>query len=516
MKDYLLKTKAWAAVEAQKILKRVSQSGQKSIVLETGYGPSGLPHIGTFGEVSRTSMIMFSLRQMTDLPVKLLAFSDDLDGLRKVPTNVPNQDLLALHLEKPLTQVPDPFGTHSSFGEHNNAMLQQFLDKFGFEYEFCSSTSYYQRGVFDEYLLKILNLHEEVCDIVCPTLGAERRATYSPFLPIEAETGKVLQAKVVATNPKEGTITYLAPDGSHKTTLVTGGRVKLQWKVDWGMRWCALGVDYEMYGKDLISSFELSQKVCKLLGCRPPINYVYEHFLDDLGQKISKSKGNGLSLEEWLTYAPPESLSTFMFHKPQTAKRLYFDVIPRYVDEWLRHLVSYNAESENSKRVANPLYYIYKGKVPLITDYINFALILNLVTVVPSADQDQIWHFLDQYKKLDGANRELINSLIPYAIKYSEDFVKPQLKYLILTEEARKLIESLKDLVLASKTDTSAEELQAGIFQIGKSHGMPLPQWFALIYQALLGTKEGPKVGSFFKLIGKDNALELINAALAR
>lgn len=516
IKEIILNSKVWAAQEARKILKRVEASKKSSIILETGYGPSGLPHIGTFGEVSRTSTVMFALKQLTDIPVKLIAFSDDLDGLRKVPGNVPNQELLAKYIDFPLTRVPDPFERYNSFGEHNNNKLKEFLDKFGFDYEFYSATKCYTSGMFDSYLIKILELHEEICNVVRPTLGEERRATYSPFLPIDKASGKVLQAKVIATDPAKGTITYLGEEGQEVTTSVTGGNVKLQWKVDWAMRWCALGVDYEMYGKDLIPSFELSEKIAKLLGHKPPINYVYEHFLDEQGQKISKSKGNGLTIEEWLTYGSPESLSTFMFQKPQTAKRLYFDVIPRYVDEWLRYVVSYNTEPESSKRYDNPVFYITAGSTPKLTDYISFNLILNLVSVIPTASKEQIWHFLDQYKQLSDFNREYTNSLLDYAINYAKDFIIPQLKYRILTPEDRPRFLKLKELIATKGEKLSADELQSAIYRIGIEDSLSLKDWFSSIYSALLGSSEGPRVGNFFKLIGIDKALSLIEESLNR
>src|SRR5476651_2160871 len=330
--------RAWPFEEARKIVARIGgKAPAKGYVLfETGYGPSGLPHIGTFGEVVRTTMVRQAFQRLSDVPTRLFCFSDDMDGLRKVPDNVPNKEMLAAHLGKPLTSVPDPFSNeYTSFGAANNARLRAFLDSFGFEYEFQSATDYYKGGKFDSMLLSMLRHYDEVQAIMLPTLGEERRATYSIFLPISPKTGRVLQVPLIKVDAAAGTIVYRDEDGSTVETLVTGGNVKLQWKADWAGRWFALDVDYEMYGKDLIPSAELSAKIVKILGARPPEGFNYELFLDHEGKKISKSKGNGLSVEEWLSYGPPESLSLYMYQAPRRAKRLHFDVIPRAIDEYL-------------------------------------------------------------------------------------------------------------------------------------------------------------------------------------
>ena len=352
---------AWPFEEARKIVARLKKHPKDEVIFETGYGPSGLPHIGTFGEVARTSMVRHAFRVLTDDRIKtgLIAFSDDMDGLRKVPDNVPNKDMLAQHLGKPLTKVPDPFGTHPSFAEHNNARLRAFLDQFGFDYEFLSSTFCYTSGRFDAALLTVLAHFEEVMAVMLPSLREERAQTYSPFLPIDPKTGIVLQVPVVAHDAEAGTITYES-EGARVSTPVTGGRCKLQWKPDWAMRWVALGVDYEMAGKDLIDSVKLSGEICRVLGGTPPEGFNYELFLDENGQKISKSKGNGLTIEEWLRYASPESLSLFMYREPKAAKRLYFDVIPRHVDEYLQFLDAYPRQIAK-ERLGNPVWHIHAG-----------------------------------------------------------------------------------------------------------------------------------------------------------
>ncbi|MGV3278106.1 lysine--tRNA ligase [Rickettsiales bacterium LUAb2] len=516
-KEYLLNSKAWPVTEAIRILKRVNNKTPSKgyILLETGYGPSGLPHIGTFGEVTRTSMVKLALEQLCDIPVKIIAFSDDLDGLRKVPGNVPNQELLAQNLGKPLTVVPDPFQKFNSFGEHNNAMLCKFLDDFNFSYEFYSATKCYTSGLFDEMLLRVLENHQKIVDIIAPTLGEERRATYSPFLPIDKASGKVLEAKVINLDLKKGSIIYLNENNQEVETIVTGGNVKLQWKVDWAMRWCALEVDYEMYGKDLIPTFDLSSKVCKALKGTPPENLAYELFLDDKGQKISKSKGNGISIEEWLKYANPESLSLFMYQKPKTAKRLYFDVIPKCVDEWMQYLVAFNTKLTEEEKANSPIFFMYKeSNIPNLTDYISFSLIVNLVSVIGAANNEQIWYFLSKYKQLDGVNYEVINSLLEYAVNYYNDFVKPSLNYKIPNEQENSLLNELLLELKAANTDTTAEDLQKVVYNIGVSNNLELKDWFQILYQILLGQNSGPRMGSFFKLLGLERSINLIENVL--
>ena len=384
--------RSWPFEEARKVLKRTGGAvpGKGYVLLQTGYGPSGLPHIGTFGEVVRTQMVRRALAELSDMPSKLFAFSDDMDGLRKVPENIPNADMMESHLGKPLTAIPDPFGTHESFGHHNNARLQGFLDDFGFDYEFKSATECYKSGTFDSALLAVLADYERITNVILPTLGPERRATYSPFLPVCPDTGRVLQAPVVARDVDAGTIAYEAEDGRQIEVPVTGGHCKLQWKADWAMRWVALGVDYEMSGKDLIDSVKLSGRICRLLGARPPEGFTYELFLDEAGEKISKSRGNGLSVEEWLAYAPTESLALFMYGSPRKAKRLYFDIIPRQVDDYMGWLEKFPGQSESERR-DNPAWHIHAGDPPPAEGHVGFGLLLNLASVCNAEDKAMLW-----------------------------------------------------------------------------------------------------------------------------
>src|SRR6201993_3645921 len=400
LREVAEQSNAWPFEEARKIVARLKRKPKDEVIFETGYGPSGLPHIGTFGEVARTTMVRHAFRVLTEdrIKTRLLAFSDDMDGLRKVPDNVPNKEMLEATLGKPLTSVPDPFGTHDSFGAHNNARLRAFLDHFGFDYEFASATDYYRSGRFDTTLLKMLAAYDQVMAIILPTLGPDRRATYSPFLPISPRTGMVLYVPIVERNVAKGTIVYVDPDTGEKVeTTVTGGNVKCQWKADWALRWVALGVDYEMAGKDLIDSVKLSGQITRALGGTPPEGFNYELFLDEKGQKISKSKGNGLTIDEWLRYASPESLSLFMYREPKAAKRLYFDVIPRHVDEYQQFLEAYERQ-EPKQQLANPVWHIHAGNPPRPEIPIPFSMLLTLVSASNAENADTLWGFIGRYR----------------------------------------------------------------------------------------------------------------------
>jgi lysyl-tRNA synthetase class 1 len=507
--------KAWPFEEARKVVKRLAASGKATALFETGYGPSGLPHIGTFGEVARTTWVRRAFSEMTGQPSRLLAFSDDMDGLRKVPDNVPNKDLLTPYLGKPLTQIPDPFGTHDSFGAHNNARLRAFLDSFGFEYEFASSTEYYQAGRFDAALVQVLECYDAVMAATLPTLRAERQATYSPFLPLHPHTGIVMQVPMERIDSAAATVTWKDPaTGDLFETSVKGGACKLQWKADWAMRWYALSVDYEMSGKDLIDSVKLSGRLCRILGGQPPEGMTYELFLDQDGQKISKSKGNGLSVDEWLTYAPAESLSQFMYNKPQSAKRLHFDVIPRAVDEYIGNLDKLRAEPEP----ANPAWHIHGGNRPNHAGSpISFAMLLNLASVVNADSPDILWGFIRRY--VAGASPEtqpLLDRLVHHTIAYYRDFVRPEKRYRQPSDMERAALEDLA-ATLEALPDGSAETIQHAVFEVGKRHPFPdLRSWFGCLYQVLLGQQEGPRFGGFVALYGIPETIALIRSALAR
>jgi lysyl-tRNA synthetase class 1 len=490
----------------------------KAVIFETGYGPSGLPHLGTFGEVARTTMVRQAFRALVDdhIPTRLIAFSDDMDGLRKVPDNIENKQPLIEDLGKPLTVVRDPFGTHDSFGAHNNARLRAFLDGFGFEYEFVSSTDCYKGGLFDATLLTALERFDAIQKVMLPTLGEERRATYSPFLPISPTTGRVLQVPTLERNVEKGTIVFEDEDGSRAEVPVTGGHVKMQWKPDWAMRWTALGVDYEMSGKDLIDSVKASGAICKALGGTPPEGFNYELFLDENNQKISKSKGNGLSMEDWLRYGAPESLSYYMFQSPKSAKKLYFDVIPKATDEYLQQLDAYGRQ-EPAKQLDNPVWHIHSGKPPEQGSPVSFSLMLNLVSAADASTKEILWGFLSRY--IPGATPEsqpLLDRLAGYAINYYEDFVKPTKTFRAPTDQERAAMLDLLAKLKAMPAGTQdAELIQNEVFEVGKTHGFdPLRAWFQALYEVLLGQSQGPRFGSFAAIFGIDRTVALIEEKL--
>ncbi|RFB78522.1 lysine--tRNA ligase [Methylovirgula sp. 4M-Z18] len=543
-RDAVLGSSTWPFEEAKKLVARVQRTGQTEVLFETGYGPSGLPHIGTFGEVARTLMVRHAFEILTEGKIKtrLIAFSDDMDGLRKVPENVPNRDMMAGYLGIPLSRVPDPFSNeYPSFGAANNARLRAFLDRFGFDYEFASSTDYYAAGRFDAMLLRMLEVYDKVMAIILPTLGPERRETYSPFLPVSPRTGKVLQVPMVARDPAKGTVTYIDPDtGERIETPVTGGHVKCQWKADWALRWAALGVDYEMAGKDLIDSVKLSGEIVKALGLKPPEGFNYELFLDEQGKKISKSLGNGITIEDWLTYASPESLSLFMYLKPREAKKLHFDVIPRAVDDYLNYLEAYPRQDWKN-RLGNPVWHIHAGNPPAAESLdesggrgsgVSFSMLLNLVAVANSEDPKVVWGFLRRYApSASPENHPRLDRLIGYAIAYYRDFVRPAKHYRLADDVEREALQKLSDALGAIPAgEVSAEAVQTALYDVAR----PIPRyqdfkakgataerpgvsnvWFSTIYQILLGEEKGPRFGSFVALYGINETQALIAKALA-
>lgn len=513
-----LSGKAWPFVEAAKLVHRYKNTppAKGYVLFETGYGPSGLPHIGTFGEVARTSMVRHAFMQMSAIPTKLYCVSDDMDGMRKIPDNVPQQEMLQAHLGKPLTAVPDPFGTHESYGHHMNARLRSFLDRFGFEYEFKSATELYKGGAFDAALLTALKQYDAIMKLMLPTLGAERQQTYSPFLPISPKTGQVLYVPMKSVDAAAGTVTFVDEVGEEMTLPVTGGHCKLQWKPDFGMRWAALGVDFEMYGKDHLVNGKLYSSICRVLGGNPPEQFNYELFLDEKGEKISKSKGNGISIEQWLSYAPTESLSLYMFQTPQRAKRLYFDVIPKAVDEYLTFLAKYPQEDE-AKRIENPVWHIHNGHPPAPESDLSFSLLLNLASACNPEDKSVLWGFISRYApEANPATCPFLDQLAGYAVKYYHDFVKPEKSYRAASDKEHAALTELKCVLEGMVDGLSPEDIQTEIYRIGRDHGFdPMKEWFSCMYEVLLGSTQGPRMGSFIKLYGKNETAALIDRALA-
>jgi len=511
--------KAWPFEQARLVVERLKKTPKNEAIFETGYGPSGLPHIGTFGEVVRTSMVRNAFRVLTDdkIPSKIICVSDDMDGMRKIPENIPNPAQLEPYLQRPLTDVPDPFGTHESFAHHNNARLRAFLDSFGFEYEFKSATALYKSGAFDAALLNALKAYDEIMAIMLPTLGEERRRTYSPFLPISPKTGRVLYVPMKRIDAEAGTITFNDEDGEEITQSVTGGRVKMQWKPDFGMRWAALGVDFEMFGKDHQPNQQIYARICKALGAEPPVNFVYELFLDQNGEKISKTKGNGISVEQWLSYAAPESLSLYNFQKPRAAKKLYFDVIPKAVDEYITYVEAYQGQNQ-AERLENPAWHIHAGNPPKDLTPISFALLMNLVSAANAETNEQLWAFIRKYAP--GATPEthpFLDKLTGYALRYFNDFVKPTKVFRAATDKERAAFEALIQRLDALPADiTDSEAIQNEVYAVGKEHGFePLRDWFKALYEVLFGVESGPRFGAFAAIFGVRETSALLKKGLA-
>ncbi|KEJ95446.1 lysyl-tRNA synthetase, class I [Pseudosulfitobacter pseudonitzschiae] len=511
-------SKAWPFEEARRILKRYEKAPPEKgyVLFETGYGPSGLPHIGTFGEVARTTMIRRAFQEISDIPTRLICFSDDLDGMRKVPGNVPNPDALQEHLQKPLTSVPDPFEKFESFGHHNNAMLRRFLDTFGFEYEFISATEFYASGKFDEVLLRAAEKYDEIMAVMLKSLREERQQTYSIFLPIHPETGRVLYVPMKKVDAAEGTITFDDPEtGTEMTLPLTGGNVKLQWKPDFGARWAALEVDFEMYGKDHSTNTPIYDSICRILGWKAPEHFTYELFLDENGQKISKSSGNGVSIDEWLTYASAESLSYFMYQKPKTAKRMHFDVIPKAVDEYHQQLRAY-VDQDDKARLNNPVWHIHGGDVPESKMLVPFSMLLNLASVSQAEDKDRLWGFIQRYAPdaTPQSNPDM-DQAAGFAVRYFNDFVKPKRTFRLPTDLEREALEALRDELKAYDGALDDEALQSIVYSVGRDRFDPLRAWFTALYEVLLGASQGPRFGGFIALYGVDETIALIDRALA-
>ncbi|MFM1862582.1 MAG: hypothetical protein RLZ26_1104 [Pseudomonadota bacterium] len=517
LRDAAMKSKAWPFEEARRILARYAKAppAKGYVLFETGYGPSGLPHIGTFGEVARTTMVRRAFEVISDMPTRLFCFSDDLDGMRKVPDNVPNIPMLRENLHKPLTSVPDPFGEFASFGHHNNAMLRRFLDTFGFEYEFFSATDFYRSGRFDETLLRVAERYDAIMEVMLASLREERQQTYSCFLPIHPETGRVLYVPMKHVDARAGTITFDDDTGREWTLPVTGGQVKLQWKPDFGARWAALDVDFEMYGKDHSTNTPIYDGICEILGGRAPEHFTYELFLDDKGQKISKSKGNGLTIDEWLSYAATESLSYFMFQKPKTAKRLWWDVIPKAVDEYHQQLRAYPGQ-EIAAQIDNPVWHIHAGNPPASRMVVSFAMLLNLASVAGARDKSGLWGFIRRYApEASPEGNPDLDAAAEFAVRYFNDFVAPNRVFRAPDARERAAIGDLRARLAAWDGVADAEALQSVVFAVGRDHGFePLRDWFKALYEVLLGASEGPRFGGFVALYGVAETIALIDRAL--
>jgi lysyl-tRNA synthetase class 1 len=533
LQDAARNSKAWPFQEAQRLHKRLHGKGGSGkadgepVLFETGYGPSGLPHIGTFQEVLRTTFVRRAYEALTGQPTRLVAFSDDMDGLRKVPENLPNQAMLTEHLGKPLSRIPDPFEKYESFSAHNNAMLREFLDRFGFEYEFVAASDRYNSGAFDDALKNVLAHNQDILDIMLPTLRAERAATYSPIMPISPTSGAVLQVPVEVVDASEGLIRFTDEDGSVIEQSALGGMSKLQWKVDFAMRWVALGVDYEMYGKDLTDTGVQSGKIARVLGGNKPEGLIYELFLDEKGEKISKSKGNGLTIEEWLTYGTEESLGFYIFPNPKSAKQLHTGVIPRAVDDYWQFRERL-ADQPLDKQLGNPVWHLLRANESMAgpdatgagdTVPVSFGLLLNLASVLGAeATAENVADYLTSYlgKPVDNPD---VDAMIAAAVAYTRDFIVPTLNKRAPSANEAAALRALDAALAVASPDTSAEDLQTSVYEIGKREEFGfenLRDWFRALYETLLGSEQGPRMGSFIALYGVENSRKLIAEALAK
>ena len=505
---------AWPFVEIRKLVKERKEliKTKKKIIFQTGYGPSGLPHIGTFGEVARTTMMINALRHIEKFDTELITFSDDMDGLRKIPDNIPNNEVLKRNIGKPLTNIPDPFGKFKSFAEHNNTMLKQFLKKFNFEFSFKSSTENYTNGTFNESLKRVAEKYEDIMNIILPTLRSERRKTYCPFLPLCPETGKVLEIPMLNLEKKTGKITFRNGDKKIQTNIYDGN-CKLQWKVDWAMRWFTFDVDFEMYGKDLTESAILSSKVCKILGKTPPSGFAYELFLDEKGEKISKSKGNGISIEQWLRYASPESLALYMYPNPKRAKKLYSAVVPKTVDEYLDFIERF-PNQELKDQILNPVWHVHNGNPPSEKIVMPFSMLLNLVGSSNADNKNILWKFIKRFhKEINPKDHKILDDLTEYAINYFKDKVEPNKKFKKPNKEEKKALENLVKKLKQIEEPLSPEDVQTHVYTVGKENGYEknLRDWFKLIYEVVFGEENGPRMGFFISFFGLNETIELIN-----
>ena len=518
IKKFAEKSNGWPFVEARNLrdrLEKIERSASKDnntpVLFETGYGPSGLPHIGTFGEVARTNIVRNAFEVLTGKNTKLICFSDDMDGFRKIPDNVPNKDLLEKFIDHPLTSVPDPFEKFSSFGEHNNNMLQKFLDNFKFKYSFKSSTELYKSGYFNETLKLVLDKYNKIMEIILPTLGKERQRTYSPFLPICPQTGIVLEIPVLEIDNKNSKIIF-DNNGSKLEKSILDGNCKLQWKVDWAMRWYALDVDFEMYGKDLIESAILSTKIIKILGKQNPSGFAYELFLDEKGEKISKSKGNGVTIDEWLNYASPQSLSLYMYQNPKRAKKLYREVVPKAVDEYLDFIEKGKTQNDLQK-LMNPVWHVHNGSMPEENTIMTFSMLLNLVETSNADSKQLLWKFVKKYKSdINENDHPIFDNLIEYAIKYFNDVIKTKKIYKTPNEKEKVALKALIKSLDNCNDKMAPEDIQTNIFTVGKENGYKenLREWFKLIYEVVFGDENGPRMGFFISFFGVNETKELI------
>jgi lysyl-tRNA synthetase class 1 len=516
-----VKYTSWPFKEAQKLQKRFFDFPPHPVRFETGFGPSGMPHIGTFAEVARTTWVRHAFESLTNQPTELIAFSDDMDGLRKVPLNLPNPDMLAENLGKPLCDIPDPFGERESYSAHMNQMLVAFLDSYRFDYTFQSSQEAYRRGDFNDGLAVILGRVDEIKQMILPTMSESKRTHWSPFFPICEKCGRIYTTRVTGYHATDNTIDYVCDreDGGfthcgHKgSTSIFNGRVKVGWKIDWALRWYSYDIGYEMYGKDLIESAKLSGKIVRKMGKQPPTGLFYELFLDEQGRKISKSVGKGLTIDAWISYAPLESLLYYIFQNPKQAKRLFWGIVPKSVDDYLAGLNQYETLDPDKRPNATIWHLFNQGKtVPTYRSPINFSLINNLISAVGADDIDLILEYLKRYDSSIGNEMSIMEDLVKKAMNYYRDFILPKKDYRSPTDREKGMLKLLH-AKLAGYEGNDEDELQSIPFAVARESDESPKAFFKMFYEVVFGQERGPRFGTFVQLVGKEKALHLLKKA---
>lgn len=517
----------WPHNEAERVALRLHDT-DKTAVFETGYGPSGLPHIGTFAEVVRTSYVIKAFRfNYPKRAYKLIVFSDDMDGLRSLPENVPNHALLQEHLGAPLSSLPDPFGKESSYAAFMNGRLKHFLDYYGFEYLFESSTNCYHTGVFNTALKRVMDNHEAIRNLFIKTISPDKRATWSPFFPICEHCGKIYTTSVLNIHPETYEITYRCDRdekayrscGHEGRVSILNGKVKMGWKVDWAMRWYTFGVDYEMHGKDLLDSASLSSKICSILGATPPLTYKYELFLDENAAKISKKIGNGISMEQWQSFAPVGSLLYFLLDEPNRARKMGMPILPRLVDNYITALKNETAEEPGSALwFVDSLQHHHDASDIDKTD-ISYSLLVNVAENLGSDDAELLYDYARRYDATVEENAEFFRPLCHHVLAYIKDTNSRRPGTVLGQLPPGDYFSALQSLsvdldALADANSFRGEMLQNLVFAVGRKHGLEPGNWFRFLYETLLGKTQGPRLGSFFAMLGPDKVRALLHKAI--
>ncbi len=529
----------WPYEEARRLAERVSSyPPERAVIFESGFGPSGLPHLGTMGEVLRPAYVQHAFQVLGQVleeadsssaayrrPSRLVVFIDDMDGLRKVPESIPNREASAAFLGQPVSRIPDPFGEcHPSFAAHMIALLEKFLEPVEVSYELMRSSEMYASGRFDDALKLILEKHAEIIRIVTPTLREENRAGWSPVMPLCPACGQINSTLVTAYHPERATVEFSCErsfGGSHGCGFrgeqsVLGGKAKVQWKVDWALRWYMLSVDYELYGKDLIDSARLSGQILRLLGGRPPLGFAFEMYLDEEGHKVSKSIGRGVGVEQWRRYAPIEVLKYFLILNPRRARKLFLESIPQYTDEYLDALRAWGAADRRARR-NSPLEFVLQSQsARRFNSTLSFGLVMNLVAALGSSERELIWRYLVHYDPAiegDADTMKLTRELMECALNFYRDFIEPAKFHYTPSDGEREQLRALSAW-LAQNGEAGAEDIEKAIYELGRQHYDKPGKIFPLLYRVILGQERGPRLGAFIRLTTPARVAAIVDARL--